>query len=199
MAGKMLAKGALHTSVGGGSGAPDLYMIELNASGDTDGYFAASRMDYRDRQERERQKDVLKRQLAQAKMEKRCARQARDAVKKCDNVLEGLEGDMNGVRGNEVLERHRPTQVSADGATAAVEKAKGVVSDIKSGLLPSTEEGLKATIKRLKVAVGHARECCKQVSAKERSGAYGETSMSPERAPIRVPRTPPPTPPLTSS
>jgi hypothetical protein len=89
---------------------------------------------------------------------------------------------MNGVRGNEVLERHRPTQVSADGATAAVEKAKGVVSDIKSGLLPSTEEGLKATIKRLKVAVGHARECCKQVSAKERSERRGAERSGAERS-----------------
>ena len=109
----------------------DLFAINLDVDFDTSGYFSASRMDYRERQERDRQKKLLKEQLVKQKGEKQCGKKARDAIRKCDRIIEDLLLDIQAVTDNEMVMRHRPTSVAAAGASAAIEAAQSVLSNTK--------------------------------------------------------------------
>jgi hypothetical protein len=143
----------------------DSYFVFLDIDFDVDGYFSSSRMDYRERQEMDRRKVLLKEQLVRAKMEKVCGRKARESVRKCEVLLESLEGDVEKVESNEVVMRHRPTSVSAAGAKAALESARGVVRKVKCSMLPKNDEELNDMLSQLRKCISHARGCVKQCVA----------------------------------
>ena len=70
--------------------------------------------------------------------------------------------DLQAIEENDICMKHRPTEVSVEGAKLAVESFKIVCQNVKAGLMPITEHGLANVTKDLKKAAYHAKKCVKQ-------------------------------------